>query len=216
MNEQEKQRVLAAYSERLQKYGYSPRTLGWPKSRHRLRYFVLLSHWPLAGAEILDFGCGFGDLYAYCRDQGYEVGYEGIDIHPDLVAEGLRQHPSARLLVHDGLRDGLDRDYDYVFSSGVHNIRLADNWAFIEASFELFDRHARRGFAVNFLSDKVDYRLEHAYHANPGQIVELAYRFSNRVTLRNDYMPFEFTVFVDKDEAFDPEIAVYDGFRGRL
>jgi SAM-dependent methyltransferase len=216
MTEEEKQRILTAYSERLAQYGYSPRTLGWPKGRHRLRYFILLSQWPLAGAEILDFGCGFGDLYAYCREQGLEVDYEGMDINPDLIAEGLRQHPSARLLVRDALRDGLDRDYDYVFSSGVHNIRLADNWHFIEASFELFARHARRGFAVNFLSDKVDYRLEHAYHANPGRVLELAYRFSNRVTLRNDYMPFEFTVFVDKGEAFDPEIAVYDDFLGRL
>jgi SAM-dependent methyltransferase len=216
MNEAEKQRVLASYSERLKKYGYSPRTLGWPKGRHRLRYFILLSQWPLAGTEILDFGCGFGDMYAYCREQGLDMDYEGMDINPDLIAEGLRQHPSARLFVHDALRDGLTRDYDYVFSSGVHNTKLEDNWSFIEASFELFNRHARRGFAVNFLSDKVDYPLEHAYHANPGRIMELAYRFSNRVTLRNDYMPFEFTLFIDKNEAFDPEIAVYDEFRSSL
>lgn len=216
MNESEKQRVVAAYSERLRKHGYSPKTLGWPKGRHRLRYFILISHWPLAGAEILDFGCGFGDLYAYCREQELGVTYEGIDINPDLISEGRRQHPAAKLSVRDALRDGLVRDYDYVFSSGVHNIKLEDNWSFVKATFELFHRHSRRGFAVNFLSDKVDHRLEHAYHANPGQIVELAYRFSNRITLRNDYMPFEFTLFVDKDQRFDREVAVFDEFRDHL
>jgi SAM-dependent methyltransferase len=216
MNEDEKRRILATYSERLREHGYSPTTIGWPKRRHRLRYFILTSHWPLGGAEILDFGCGFGDLYAYCRERGIDVAYEGVDINPDLIAEGRRQHPEANLAVRDALVDGLPRDYDYVFSSGVHNFKLADSWSFITATFELFHHHARRGFAINFLSDKVGYPLAHAHHADPCRILELAYRYSNRITLRNDYMPFEFTVFVDKDERFDPEVAVYDDFRVHL
>jgi hypothetical protein len=97
-------------------------------------------------------------------------------------------------------------------ASGVFNFLLSDNWSFIEAVFDLFARHARVGFAANFLSDRVDYRLDHTYHADPVKIVELAYRYSNRVTLRNDYMPFEFTVYVDLRTAFDRERVVYPEF----
>jgi hypothetical protein len=45
-------------------------------------------------------------------------------------------------------------------------------------------------------------------------VLALGYRFSNRVVLRNDYMPFEFTIFVDKRSAFDPARAVYPEFLG--
>ena len=68
------------------------------------------------------------------------------------------------------------------------------------------------GFAVNFLSDKVDYRLPHANHTDPAWVLALCYTFSNNIVLRNDYMPFEFTVFVDCDEPFDKKHAVYKRF----
>lgn len=216
MNDEEKQRVLQTYDERLARYGHDPRTLGWPKRRHRLRWSILTSQWDFRGASVLDFGCGFGDLYAWFREKKIDVDYEGIDINPKLIAEGKRKYPVAKLSVRDALAEDLTRTYDYVLSSGVHNIRFADNDAFTRETFELFDRTATRGFAVNFLSDKVEYRLEHAHHSSPEEILALAYRFSNRVVLRNDYMPFEFTVFVDKRNRFDKDLAVYPEYLGEV
>jgi SAM-dependent methyltransferase len=213
MKDSEKKRVIETYNRRLAQFGHDPRTLGWPKRRHRLRYAILLGHWDLKGRSILDYGCGFGDMYAFCRDQALDVDYEGVDINPELIAEGRKRYPEAKLSVRDPLREGLERSYDYAFSSGVHNIKLEDNWSFIEQGFELFDKSCTRGFALNFLSDKVEYKLEHAHHTDPVRVLELAYRYSNRIVLRNDYMPFEFTIFVDKQDAFDKERAVYPEYR---
>jgi len=212
MNDREIEIVLRRYSERLAALGPVPEALGWTRGRHTLRYRMLLEPWGLPSGELLDFGCGFGDMYAYCRDHFPGLRYHGFDLNPDLVAAGRARYPGADLVAGDALKAGLSGQFDLIVASGVFNFLLSDNWSFIEAVFDLFARHARVGFAANFLSDRVDYRLDHTYHADPVKIVELAYRYSNRVTLRNDYMPFEFTVYVDLRTAFDRERVVYPEF----
>jgi hypothetical protein len=68
---------------------------------------------------------------------------------------------------------------------------------------------ALKGIAVNFLSDKVDFEHPHTFHSNPGKILEMCYGFSRNIVFKNDYMPFEFTVYIRKDKQIDPEKIVY-------
>ena len=212
MDKAEEKIVLDRYNKRLAEFGYSPKTVGWFKSRHKLRYHILLSHWELEGKEILDFGCGFGDMYGYIKDHNIKVSYSGLDINDKLIAEGKKIYPEANLFVKSPLLEGLDKKHDYIFSSGLHNLRLKDNWDFIKKTFDTFNRYSRLGFAANFISDNVDYSESDLFHANPSMVLDLAYKYSRRVVLRNDYMPFEFTVFIDKNESFGEEKVVYKGF----
>jgi trans-aconitate methyltransferase len=212
MNDQEIDVVLRRYSERLAALGPVPEALGWTKGRHGLRYHLLLQPWNLTTEQVLDFGCGFGDMYGYCREHLPRVRYEGFDLNPALVAVGRQRYPDAHLSDGNALRDGLNGQWDLIVASGLFNFLLTDNWSFIQAMFDLFARHARIGFAANFLSDRVDYRLDHTYHADPAKVLDLAYRYSNRVMLRNDYMPFEFTLYVDLRRDFDATHVVYPEF----
>ena len=86
MNDEEMRIVLERYTRRLATLGPVPKALGWTKNRHVLRYHVLLEPWRLTTERLLDFGCGFGDLYGYCRERFPGVQYEGIDLNGDLVA----------------------------------------------------------------------------------------------------------------------------------
>jgi SAM-dependent methyltransferase len=212
MTEEEMRVVLERYNRRLAALGPVPEALGWTKNRHVLRYHMLLEPWHLTRERLLDFGCGFGDMFAYCRERLPEVQYEGIDLNPALVAVGRKRYPDARLAEHDALRKGLDGRWDVIVASGVFNFKLGDNWAFVETVLDLFSRHADKGFAANFLSDRVDFRLDDTFHADPARVLALAYRYSNRVVLRNDYMPFEFTVYVDLRREFDKAHVVYPEF----
>jgi SAM-dependent methyltransferase len=202
-------RVIERYNRRLAALGPTPEALGWTKHRHTLRYAVLLEQWDLETDAILDVGCGFGDMYAYCAEHFPNVRYEGVDLNASLVEVGRERYPNARLAQGDPIRNGLTGAWDVIVASGIFNLKVKDNWAFITEALQLFARHARKGFAANFLSNRVDYELEDTYHADPVRVLELAYSISNRVTLRNDYMPFEFTVFVDTRRAFDPTYVVY-------
>ncbi len=209
MEDSDKTSTIIHYNDQLKKHGYGPQALGWKNGRHKLRYDILLSQWKLDGATLLDFGCGFGDMYQHCQDSGHRVIYEGIDINAELIETGKKVYPTANLQVKDVFQTGLASQYDVIVSSGTHNLKLKNNWEFIKDTFDLFSAHATTGFAVNFLSNRVEYELDHTYHSDPVRILDLAYKYSNRVVLRNDYMPFEFTVFVDMRRDFDPTFVVY-------
>lgn len=209
---EEKKLLIDSYNERLQKFGHSYKTLGWPRGRHELRYYILLTQWNLENKSVLDFGCGFGDMCNYAKKLSLNINYSGIDINEKLILEGKKAYPSVNLEVRDAFEQGLDKKYDYILSSGVHNFKIKDNWSFIKKTFELYNQYSINGFALNFLSSKVEYTLEDTYHSDPAQIVELAYSYSNRIVLRNDYMPFEFTIFVNKQDEFDKDLVVYPEF----
>jgi len=214
MNEINNKFTIEHYESQLKLHGYSPKTLGWINGRHNLRYYILLSQWTFANNSLLDFGCGFGDLFRFCTKNDYQIAYEGVDLSSQLIEMGRHVYPEANLWHGDVLHEGLQKNYDFIVSSGVHNLKLDNTWEFIQATFTFFDKHSNLGFALNFLSSEVEYTLEHTYHADPAKILALAYKYSNRVVLRNDYMPFEFTVFVDKRDDFNREIAVYSDFLG--
>ncbi len=209
MNQSEKESIIKRYSDRIEQFGDSPLTLGWTKGKHILRYHILLNHWRFNGDTLLDFGCGFGDMYDYIQVLGLNLVYHGYDINPDLIAMGKQKYPDIHLYAKDILSLAVPEVFDYAVSSGVHNLKLEDNWGFIEKTFRFFACYCRKGFAVNFISNKVDIVDGHLYHADPAKILDLAYSYSKKVVLRNDYMPFEFTIIVDLQNEFDKDSVVY-------
>jgi SAM-dependent methyltransferase len=209
----EKRSLLKLYSDRLAQYGPTIAALGWTKPKARLRFRVLLEYWlstPLTRPlRVLDFGCGFGDLFGYAQDRNVPIDYTGLDINSDLIRVARSRYPTARFLCADIFEQPLDEKFDIVLSSGAHNYLLSNNLKFIERSFELFSDMSEFGFAVNFLSDRVNYRNEQNYYSAPETILSLALIYTSRVTLRHDYMPFEFTVFVDKRAEIDENLNVF-------
>lgn len=216
MNKKDLHATVNRYSERLEKFGYSEEALGWSKNKNKLRFATLVKEWKneLNGSSICDFGCGFGDFYAYLlQDENIrDFRYTGVDINSKLINEGMKHYPEAEFWVGDIVSEPFDRKFDFVFSSGVFNHKLdfQTEYQFIEECLNKLNQISIKGYAVNFLSDKVDYQLEHTFHSNPGKILEIVFLHSRNIVLRNDYMPFEFTVFVRKDIKINPEKVVFE------
>jgi len=214
MTKQEKQHTIDRYNDRLKNHGYDPKSLGWgEKDRAALRFEILCSQWNFIGKKVLDFGCGFGDLGQFISGKSENVQYIGLDINENLVEKGKELNPDADLRVGDLLEGDFTEKVDFVLSSGVFNHKLSDNISFIESCFKRFNEIASEGIAVNFLSDKVDFQYEYTYHTNPAWALDLAFKYSKRVVLRNDYMPFEFTIFIFKDEEINPNLTVYKDYQ---
>ncbi len=217
MRNNDMEKIIHRYSERLKKYGATQKTLGWDKSRSKLRFDILCSKWNLDNSSILDFGCGFGDLFGFLISEDVKnFRYLGIDINSELLSVARDRYPEASFQDYAVFNDNKNSEFDYLFASGVFNDKIENNIRFIENSFNLFNRIAKKGFGANFLSNKVEFRKKHIFYSDPASILDLCYRFSNNIVLRNDYMPFEYTLFVDKFSKYDKKNSVYDEFSVHL
>lgn len=217
MEEEDKLETLKRYNERLNQFGYSEEALGWSKNKNDVRFKALISEWiaELHNSRIADFGCGFGDFYGFLVNKmELNVQYTGIDINENLINVGKKLYPDAKFWAGDIVQDKYVEKFDFIFSSGVfnHKLKTAKEYSFIEENLKKLNELSVKGFAVNFLSDKVDYQLEHTFHSNPGRILDIVYKFSKHVVLRNDYMPFEFTVYVRKDAEIDKDQTIFKNF----
>ncbi len=210
-------KIADDYSKKYQRFGYSPKSLGWNKGKQFLRFHSLTHRFDLGNSSILDFGCGFGDFNAYLRKidmNDYE--YLGIDITKDFIEEANKRYADSHITFISGdfLALEMSRQYDYVISSGVCNHGLiaefqGGGYNFIEQSMRKSFVSCNKAIAFDFLSDKVDYRLEHTFHSSPGKILEIAYGLSRNIIFDNSYFPFEFSVIIYKDDSFRKESTTY-------
>ncbi len=196
-------RLVYHVDQLVEQHGFTPAALGWTKGKQPLRFQVLCEIGVHPGSTVLDFGCGLGDLYAYCLSRFGSITYLGVDINPALVAECWRRYPGADFRCSNILEEKLVQEVDYVLASGTFNYPFSntDNYEFIEAALtELFSL-CRCGIAADFYSSYVDYRTNNLFYAEPMRIFDIAKRLSRRVALRHDYFPFEFCVYIYKDDS---------------
>ncbi len=193
------------YRERYKTYGKSVKTLGWDKGKQDIRLDILTSSYSFNNKSVLDIGCGFGDLIEVLRKKASNFSYVGIDLVDELILEAKKTYNknSYTFYCDDFLNHNFEETFDYCIASGIFNHKLhQDNYSFIKDIFTKAWDISVDGFAFDFLSDRVDYKHEHTFHSSPSVILDMAYSFSKNVILRNDYMPFEFSIFVFKDDSF--------------
>lgn len=213
--------TICRYSSRYEKFGYSPKSLGWEKGKQDVRFDILTSHYDFSEKSVLDIGCGFGDLNKTLGKKfGGKYSYLGVDLVPDLIDEARKRYIGDHIdfTVDDFLSVDFSREFDFVIASGVfnHHYKNVNNYDVIEAAISKALSLASDGLAFDFLSDKVDYRLRNTFHSAPEKILSLAYKFSRNVILRNDYMPFEFSLFVFKDDSFSSEDTLFFRYKSTV
>ena len=223
MDQKDKDKLIDDYCSRYEAYGYSPKTLGWDKGKQNVRFEVLTSPFQITGKKILDIGCGFGDLCYFLEGKNTpertQFSYCGIDLVEPLIAEARNRHPAHTFLSGDFLDLTLDETFDFAVASGIFNRKYEgnqDNYTLIEKSIAKALSLVREGIAFDFLSDKVDYQYAHTFHSSPSRILEIAYQYSRNVLLRNDYMPFEFSLFIFKDDSFDKQDTLFRLYKKRM
>lgn len=205
--------INSFYSKRYEEYGYSPKSLGWDKGKQNVRFDILTSQYDFQGKSLLDIGCGFGDLSMYLDRKYTSYKYFGIDLLKDFIREAReRNSQDYKRFENADILDFTPRqNYDFAVASGTFNLSLQDidNYEYLNLVFEKTFAICNDGLAFDFLSDKVDYQLNDSFHYAPEKVLELAYKYSRNIVLRNDYMPFEFAIFLFKDDSFKKEDTLF-------
>ena len=106
------------------------------------------------GAALFDVGCGLADLFDYLSSNGIRMNYTGIDILPQMITLAKQQHPDLRLLTGDIFADDIfSEQFDIVYSSGIFNIDLGNNYDFLQNAVKRFISLSKRFVVFNLLAD---------------------------------------------------------------
>ncbi len=208
MDKQARKIVIDRYNERVRKHGFSPRSLGWPKGRQEVRFTVLADIGITEGDSVLDVGCGFGDFARFLGSRNLDVAYRGCDINEEIVELAKKRDGSLSLEVRDIEEEPFpEASFDWVVSSGLFELlsygEETRQMEWVERILRQMFRSSQRGVAADFLSSHVDYRDEGNFYANPAEIWSASTALSRRVALRHDYMPFEFSVYIYRDDTIN-------------
>lgn len=210
MNEMDHNEIKSAinrFHKNFSEFGYSPKTLGWLKGKQDIRFNILTSEYDFNNKTVLDIGCGFGDLNKTLSEKFSNYQYIGCDLCPDLLNEGKKHFPNAVFYEGDFLSLTIPHSIDWAVASGPFNhfFEKNNNYEFIKSCMQKAFHIAADGFSFDFIGDRVDYKENHIFYSNPETILSFAYELSQNVILKSNYMPFEFSIFVFKDDSFDSD-----------
>ena len=200
------EKIKQLYTESLEKYGIDSKAVGWSSGEsHILRFKKLLEVIEDAKEpiEVNDLGCGYGALYIYMLENGFNVvRYNGYDISEKMLkaADDLIGHSE---VVHLYNSSSISTIADYSFASGIFNVKFdydCDEWIkIIKDTLQNMFEYSRRGFAFNLLSTYVDYKEPHLYYGDPLYFFDFCKRsFSRKVSLLHDYDLWEWTILVKR------------------
>lgn len=191
------------YRERLSQHGAGIKALSsGTEERRAIRFDVLTGVGIVPGTSVLDVGCGFADYYAYLEERGCAVSYTGVDIVPEFVQQAKEKYPKLDLQVRDLLKDPVAAgSYDFVVSSQTFNLRFDgdSNLALVTEMLKRMFAAARKGVAIDFVTDYVDFKEDYLVYHSPEAMFRLAKSLTKRVVLRHDYPLYEFCLYLYPD-----------------
>jgi len=200
-----KQEIIKTYYENnmskgLPEYGI----LGWESEEaQRLRFDMLLSHINLKGKSLLDVGCGTGNLLEYINSKGINVSYTGVDILDKMIERARDKQLNAHFYHMDIFKNNPFKDgaFDVIYTSGIFNLNLGNNKAFLKSALELFFRLSSGAVVFNLLHCASPGREDKYYYFHPDEVSEILSDFSNmicKVEFVEAYLKNDFTVVCRK------------------
>lgn len=160
---------------------------------------VLLDIGVESGSQVLDFGCGFGDLNSYLLEKEIEVDYTGIDLSPELLNEAHHRHKTSTFFEGDLFEFApTPQSFDYTFASGSLSEPLEDGGDYTRGTIAKLFESSRKGCAFNLLD------AAHEWTANrfdlmsfdADEMLAWSYTLTPDVQLRRDYAENSFTIYL--------------------
>lgn len=216
MEAKDKNKIIDRYEKRLKELGPVQESLGWLKGRQKLRFYVLknIDHFQKSDS-VLDVGCAFGDLKQFLMQCGWDGKYIGVDIVPGLILQSRIKYKKIDVRELDILTEDFKEKTDWVFSSGALTSKTCDedSYDYVEKMLIKMFEICKKGVSVNFCSPNVTFQSEVNFHPNFDKILKIVSSITRRFSLIHDYMPYEFTLYLYKDDTLNSEINIFERFK---
>mgnify|MGYP006105638577 FL=1 len=182
------------------KSGYEQ--VGWGSLESQQERFRILSEiGNLNYSSVLDVGCGLGAYFDYLSHLYSNIDYTGTDINANMIKTAKLNYPNEDFYCTDicSKKNKINKSsFDYVFLSGALNLSEDNHEKNIENLLKTMFSISNKGVAINFLSIFSDYLSPGEYYSNPEVILKLAFSITQKVVLRHDYMPHDFSIYMYK------------------
>lgn len=199
-------RVERYYSARFAEHGATAAGVDWNSDESQQRRFDQLMRITRGtdGFSLNDYGCGYGALAAFLREEGVSCTYTGYDVSEPMIADATARWRDDGTVSFT--RDPSDLQVaDFCVASGIFNVRLdiavADWVRYVLATIDRLATLGGKGFAFNMLTAHADPERmrDDLYYGDPGFFLDYCARaYSRHVALAQDYGLWEFTVIVRK------------------
>jgi SAM-dependent methyltransferase len=195
------------YTEKVKKYGATPRGVDWNGEESQTIRFEQLSKIIIKdNFTLADIGCGYGKYSEYLELNYTDYTYTGYDLSKEMLYNAIKLYKTDNVnFLHI---DKLDTvlAIDYSIASGIFSVKMEhteSEWLlYILETLEIINKISTNGFAFNMLtkySDK-EYMRDNLYYADPLFFFDYCKNnFSRNVSLNHDYDLYEFTILVKKD-----------------
>jgi len=202
MHPKDKSASNSFYETNLSAFGINDaRSLGWQSAdSQKLRFDIMTMIGNIDNCSILDVGCGVGDFYGYFKNNGYNVDYHGIDISDKVIQGAKEKFHDGNFETKDILKDDLKRKFDFVFAIGPFSIKLEDSMGHLkQMTAKMFDL-SEKGVGFNCLSSYEDRNRRYSvfHYFEPEEVFRFCKTLTPMVTLKHDYLPFDFSVYMYK------------------
>jgi len=192
------------YTDKVATHGCTAKGADWKSEEsQRMRFEQLLRRIRPAGVfTINDYGCGYGALVDYLRNENTSFQYRGFDVSEEMIARARRAHRGNARCEFVSNKSLLS-PADYTVASGIFNVKLDTperEWReYMMETLGEFRELSTKAFAFNALTSYSDpeFMRPDLYYANPLELFDYCKRnLANKVALLHDYPLYEFTMVV--------------------
>ena len=191
--------VGAYYTDKLLRFGQSPRGVDWNGTEGQIIRFMQLTNVieETQRFSVVDFGCGYGALVDYIRAAYADFQYSGLDVSSEMVKAATERHRELEFASFTD-RFSLALRADYGIASGLFNVRLSQSdsrwWSYLVDCLDQLNSVSERGFSFNCLTKYCDPEKmkKELYYADPGALMDLCVqRYSRHIAILQDYGLYE-------------------------
>lgn len=196
---------LNIYKQKFKEFGVSPEALQWKsKGAAHQRFRQFWAEIDFDNKNVLDVGCGFGEMGNFLTKRYKNVKYKGVDIMPEFIESGNKIYPSLDLELEDFFSHPKGEQYDTVICSGALNSNFGseeENLEFRKKAIKTMFDHTTNVLAFNMLGGhptKENSKESNIWYSDSLEILEYCMSLTRRVILRHHYHPSDFTIFLYK------------------
>ena len=193
--------ISTYYNQLVNKFGHDPRSCDYGHANsQKIKFEVLSQGFSYSQKSILDIGCGFADYADFLTTKFVDVDYTGVDISEKMIEGAKNLHPQLKLELRNVFENAFPQKFDVVTSNGIFYLLGKNSESLMKTFITKMFEACEELVVFNSLSSWATDKVEGEFYADPLATLLFCKTLSPWVTLRHDYHPRDFTIYIYKNK----------------